>query len=117
MQDASHDVLERIAVRLKAMGNPLRLRILHALEGGELSVSGILDRVGSRQANVSKHLFVLRSAGLVSSRRSGANIYYRIKDDAVLTICKTVCDSLLAQATNEVTSIERGRAVMLGEKR
>ena len=117
MEDASYEVLERIAIRLKAMGNPTRLRILHALEGGELRVTEILTQVGCRQANVSKHLFVLRSAGLVSSRRSGASIFYRIEDDAVLSICKTVCDSLLTQATNEVESIERGRAVMLGENR
>jgi len=101
--------MERIAVRLKAMGNPVRLKILHALEDGELFVGEIVTRVGSSQANVSKQLGVLRGAGLVDSRREGVSVHYRITDPMVFDICHAVCDSLLDRANLEVETIEKGR--------
>ncbi len=113
MEEISEEILERIATRLKAMGNPFRLRILQALHRGELSVSEILARVGGSQANVSKHLNVLRGADLVTSRREGVSVRYRICDASVFSICETVCDSLLHQASSEVATIAQGRVGML----
>ncbi len=113
MEQISEEILERIAGRLKAMGNPFRLRILQALHDGELSVTEILARVGGSQANVSKHLNVLRGADLVSRRQEGVSVYYRISDDTVYSICQTVCDSLLHQASTEVATLAQGRAKML----
>ncbi len=110
MEEITEEILERIATRLKAMGNPFRLRILQALHEGEMSVTEILSRVGGSQANVSKHLNVLRGADLVSSRREGVSVFYRISDASVFSICETVCDSLLHQASSEVATIARGRA-------
>lgn len=107
--DATEEVLQRIADRLKAMGNRVRLRILHALEDGELTVGEIQRRIGGSQANVSKHLANLRDAGLVSSRREGVKMYYRVGDEMVFTICRAVCDSLLDRANAEVEAIERAR--------
>jgi DNA-binding transcriptional ArsR family regulator len=109
MQELSDQLLERIAGRFRALANPVRLKILHTLEEGELSVSEVLDRIGGSQANVSKHLALLRSVGLVSSRRDGVNVYYRISDEAVFSICRAVCDSLQARATAEVRTIAEGR--------
>ncbi len=112
MEELSGEVLERIANRLKAMGNPFRLRILQALHEGELSVSDILAKVGGSQANVSKHLNVLRGADLVSSRREGVSVFYQISDASVFAICETVCDSLLHHASAEVAAIARGRGTL-----
>lgn len=113
MQDVSDQLLERIALRFRAMGNPVRLKILHALQGAELSVGQILERIGGSQANASKHLGVLRSAGLVSSRRDGVSVYYEISDEAVFSICETVCQSLHSRANAEIETIERGREAIL----
>jgi DNA-binding transcriptional ArsR family regulator len=110
---ASDQLLERIADRLKAMADPMRLRILHVLQGGERCVSDILGQVGGSQANVSKHLSVLRRVGLVECRREGVNIYYRIEDPAVFAICESVCDSLERQINAEKKEIEQGRAAMV----
>jgi len=114
MEDTAQQLLERIAERLKAMANPFRLRVLHSLETGELSVNEILERVGGSQGNVSKHLSVLHGAGLVARRREGTNIYYAIADEAVFDICRTVCDSLHSHAVGEVEAIEKARAAILG---
>ncbi|MCP3958022.1 MAG: winged helix-turn-helix transcriptional regulator [bacterium] len=109
MEELSEEILERIASRLKAMGNPFRLRILQALHEGELSVTEILARVGGSQANVSKHLNVLRGSDLVTSRREGVSVYYRISDATVFSICQSVCDSLLHQASAEMAAIAGSR--------
>lgn len=111
--DATDEVLQQIAERLKAMGNPVRLRILHTLEDGELTVGEVRQRVGGSQANVSKHLSQLRNAGLVGSRREGVRVYYRVSDEMVFTICRAVCDSLLDRANAEVAAIEQARDRML----
>ena len=113
MEELTDRLLNRIAERLKAMGNPARLKILHTLQDGELSVKEILSRVGGSQANVSKHLNVLRAADLVASRRDGMNTFYRIEDTAVFTVCEAVCDSLLHRANAEVEALEEARAALL----
>ena len=97
----THDLFERIAERLKALSDPTRLKILHALEDQELCVSDILAAVGGSQANVSKHLSRMRSSGVLASRREGTNIYYRVVDPAAFTICRTVCDALEQRAESE----------------
>jgi len=114
---ASEELLQKIADRLKAMADPMRMRILHVLQNGERCVTEVLAEVGGSQANVSKHLSVLRRVGLVESRREGVNVYYRIEDPAVFAICSTVCDSLERQVNAEKAAIEPGRAAILGAGR
>lgn len=113
MRPASDQLLQKIADRLKAMADPMRLRILHVLQDGERCVTDVLAVVGGSQANVSKHLSVLRRVGLVDCRREGVNVYYRIEDPAVFAICSTVCDSLERQVNTEKAEIEQGRAEMM----
>ena len=101
----SDELLQRVAERLKTMGNPLRLRILHLLEDRELTVTEILDKVHTTQANVSKHLTSLRAAGLVTSRRNGVNVYYGIADPIVFVICRTMCDSVLRRVNSDAEEL------------
>jgi DNA-binding transcriptional ArsR family regulator len=109
---ASDELLSRIAEVLKAMADPTRLKILHGIHNGERCVTDILEIVGGSQANVSKHLSVLKRAGLVDCRRSGLNVYYRIVDEGVFTICRNVCDSLELRIENEHQTIIEGRQQM-----
>jgi DNA-binding transcriptional ArsR family regulator len=106
---ASDELLNRIAEVLKAMADPTRLKILHCLNQGERCVSDILEIVGGSQANVSKHLSVLKRAGLVDSRRDGLNVFYHITDEGVFTICRNVCDSLELRIDREHETIIKGR--------
>jgi DNA-binding transcriptional ArsR family regulator len=64
----------------KVLGDENRLRILRALEMGELSVSEILERTGLAQTLASFHLRTLREAGVVATERRGPFIYYRLAD-------------------------------------
>jgi DNA-binding transcriptional ArsR family regulator len=109
---ASDELLQKIAEVLKAMADATRLKILHCLQRGELCVSDILTQVGGSQANVSKHLSVLRRAGLVSCRREGLNVFYCIADEAVFGICRNVCDSLEIRLDHDHQTVLRGREAM-----
>jgi len=62
----------------KTLANPKRLEIIYALKEGELSVGELVKRLGISKANVSQHLAVLRQRRVVTARREGVNIYYRI---------------------------------------
>lgn len=106
---ASAELLARIADRLKALADPTRLAILHALEAGERSVGELLDEIGGSQANLSKHLARMRLAGLVAARREGTSVYYRVVDATAFAICRTVCDALETRAEKDRTLVRGGR--------
>lgn len=75
----------RAAAVGRALGDPKRLCVLESLaEGGELSVSELSTCVGCQVPNMSQHLAVLRSAGLVTTRRDGNTVYYRLADPRVI---------------------------------
>jgi len=63
----------------KALAHPSRLMILEALEGRERCVCELTELVGADQSTVSKHLAVLKQAGLVEDRKEGVMAFYRIK--------------------------------------
>ena len=75
---------QRFAAVGRALADPKRLCVLESLADGELSVGDLSVRVQCQVPNMSQHLAVLRSAGLVSSRRDGSTVYYRLKDQRVL---------------------------------
>jgi DNA-binding transcriptional ArsR family regulator len=72
---------------LKTLASPRRLDILHALTPGWLEVGRLADTIGASQPNVSQHLAVLRSAGLVESERVGREVRYRLADPEVMVAC------------------------------
>ena len=91
------DLAELIARRFRALGDPLRVRILDLLREQELSVSVLAERLDASQQNVSKHLAVLTDSGILARRKQGNHVYYRIGDEAVFALCEQVCGSLQAQ--------------------
>ncbi|HEX6183496.1 MAG TPA: metalloregulator ArsR/SmtB family transcription factor [Pyrinomonadaceae bacterium] len=93
------EALELVAARFKVMAEPLRLRILQELEGGEMSVGDITEAVESTQPNVSKHLKMLQEAGLLGRRQEGNTVYYSIADASVFEICDVVCSSIRERLT------------------
>ncbi|HUN57408.1 MAG TPA: metalloregulator ArsR/SmtB family transcription factor [Candidatus Binataceae bacterium] len=102
LQPMTPEALELVAGRFRALGEPLRLRLLRELEDGERSVSALAESVGSTQPNVSKHLKVLQDAGLLRRRQEGTSAYYSIADTMVFELCDMICsrlrDRLEAQA-------------------
>lgn len=105
------EALELVAARFRAMGEPLRLRILYELEFGERSVSALAEIVGSTQPNVSKHLKVLQEAGMLQRRQQGNTAYYAIADAMVFELCDMICSRLRDRLEAQVGALNgRGRA-------
>lgn len=97
---------------LKALADPTRLRILGLLLGGEVCVCDIHESLGIPQPRASRHLATLRQAGLVTARRDGLWMHYRLADlpDPVLTgILQAVTHALthLAVVREDSARLER----------
>ena len=75
---------QRYAAVGRALADPKRLCVLESLAFGEVSVGDLSAAVGCQVPNMSQHLAVLRSAGLVTARREGNTMLYRLTDPLVL---------------------------------
>lgn len=84
--------IERAAFALKAMSNPLRLKILCTIDDKELSVQDIVEQVGTTQSNVSQHLAKLKDKNILSAKRDANRIFYRINDDRLLKLINKMCE-------------------------
>jgi ArsR family transcriptional regulator, arsenate/arsenite/antimonite-responsive transcriptional repressor len=84
---------------LKALGDETRLRIVALLSHGELCVCHLQEALGLSQSNVSRHLAVLRAAGVVEDRRDGTWVYYRLVTQTNLD-CERLLRSLMKSFGN-----------------
>jgi DNA-binding transcriptional ArsR family regulator len=79
------------------LSEPMRLKILHAICQDERSVSAIVAETGATQTNVSRHLSLMLQADVVSRRRDGNVVYYRVADPEFVEICRSVCVQIAAR--------------------
>ena len=94
-------LFESQAAILKALGQPTRLQILNLLKDGEHCVCEIFPAINQEQANVSKHLSILKQAGILESRKDGLRIIYRIKYQEALDLLKGVSRMLKTQVQEQ----------------
>ncbi len=83
----------------RALAHPTRIRLLELLRAGEMSVSELQQRLGIEVASVSQQLGVLRGQQLVSARREGTSVFYRLRDPKageLLDVARAIFDSRLA---------------------
>jgi DNA-binding transcriptional ArsR family regulator len=92
---------ELIAARFRVLSDPLRLRILHELQGGERNVGELVEALAAGQPSVSKHLKVLYEAGLLSRRQEGTAVFYEILDPEIFKLCELVCSSIESRVRNQ----------------
>ena len=88
-------IFEMHAEICKVFTNPKRLEIISLLRDGEKTVNELTELAGVPQANVSQHLTVLRQNNVVTTRRDGANIYYKIANPKILQACDLMREVLL----------------------
>ncbi len=105
------DLIAMIAERFKALSEPARLEILSRLRAGERTVSELVEETGLGQANVSKHLQFLHSAGFVGRRKEGLFVYYFLADSDVFRLCDLMCGRLERELTTRRKAIARSRTV------
>jgi len=94
----SEEVFEKAADLFRVMSAPMRLRIISALCNGEKNVGELLAEIDTTQPNMSQHLNTLYQAGVLGKRRAGVQIYYRIINDRVVTLCRAVCEQISSQS-------------------
>lgn len=90
----SDEALTLVAARFKALSEPVRLKLIIALEDGERNVTELVGATGHTQTNVSRQLQILAEAGILSRRKSGVSVFYRIADPAIFELCRHVCGGL-----------------------
>ena len=95
--ELTDEALEMIASRFSLLASPSRLRILNTLGDKEFSVGEIVVQTETNQATVSKHLSTLFDAGILSRRKEGLTVYYRVSDQTIFNICDIVCDRIKDQ--------------------
>jgi DNA-binding transcriptional ArsR family regulator len=104
----------------KALAEEKRVRIILALRNGELCVCQIIELLGLAPSTVSKHMSVLRQAGIVEGRKDGRWMYYRLAGkeapDEVRGAVSWVCESLVGNAAVREDSVRLAEILSLGRE-
>jgi DNA-binding transcriptional ArsR family regulator len=99
-------LVEVIARRFRALGEPMRIRLLDHLRTEEATVNDLVAALDASQQNISKHLGVLLREGVVGRRRDGNRVHYRIVDEGVFALCEDVCGSVRTQLAELTTLLD-----------
>ena len=97
---ADRTLYERQAVLCKAFANPTRIHLLDLLGRGEVGASDLQERLGISKANLSQHLSVLRSAGVVTTRREGKRLLCELAAPSIKQACDHMRAILKSQSRN-----------------
>lgn len=81
----------------KTLTNPKRIEILNVLKHHEKTVTELVEALGASKANVSQHLAVMRHKGILTTRREGVNIFYRVSNVKVIDACTLMKEVLFEQ--------------------
>ena len=87
-------MFEMAADTFRVMSAPMRLKIINSLCNEEKNVGQLLEEIDTTQPNMSQHLNTLFKAKILGRRREGVQIYYRIINDRVVTLCRAVCTQI-----------------------
>ena len=79
----------------QTLANPKRLEVIDRLRDGEHSVTELAEAMKISQANLSQHLAVMRQKGIVTTRREGLNVYYRLSNPKIIKACDLMRQVLL----------------------
>jgi DNA-binding transcriptional ArsR family regulator len=98
---------------LKTLSNPKRLEIIHLLAEGPREVSRLAEELGISQPNVSQHLALMRSAGVVEAERDGREVRYRLADPEIIAACETMRGVLIRRLSRISDAARRTPAEVL----
>ena len=86
--------IEAVAQWFRALGEPLRLRLLQLIVTHDCSVGELAQLAETTQPNVSKHLRSLQQAGIVERRQDGNSVFYTVADVRIFDVCSIICSSI-----------------------
>lgn len=88
------DELEKMSETLKAVAHPVRLQIVNILMNGERSVGELVKTLGTKQSLTSQQLSILKSRGVLKSRRNGNVVFYSLENHGVKNIMASILDEV-----------------------
>lgn len=91
----------------KVFSNPTRLEILNLLRDKEMSVTELIKKTKLSQANISQHLSIMKSKGIVISNRRGKNIYYKLTNPKIIKAFDIIREVLMDRLKNNSKIVER----------
>ena|SRR5579884_910037 len=91
----------------QGLANPTRIAIVELLRDGELSAGQLIEKLGLEQANASQHLSVLRAKQIVVGRRAGNQVYYSIRDRALIEVLDILRSYFYAQLSSTVNMLKQ----------
>ena len=92
----------------KTISNPRRQAILDTIRNVEMMVSELIEKTGISQANLSQHLAILRSKGVVNTRRDGNNVHYSLSNLKIIEAYDLISEVLEDSATSRDKAIKEG---------
>ena len=95
--DTNSEIYERQARICKAFAHPARLQILELLGDGELGISALQSALGISKTGMSQHVAILKSVGVITTRRNGKQIYCSLAMPEVKQACQLIRKVLHAQ--------------------
>lgn len=95
-------LFEEVADYFSLLSEPTRLKILHAVCEGERTVGEIVTHVESTQANVSRQINMLYRAKILTRRKEGTQVFYRIADQKTIELCQSVCGKFSEEIVSSV---------------
>ena len=93
-EEGLDQMFDLAAETFRVMSAPMRLKIINCLCNEEKNVGQLLEEINTTQPNMSQHLNTLFKAKILGRRREGVQIYYRIINDRVVTLCRAVCTQI-----------------------
>jgi ArsR family transcriptional regulator len=90
----------------QGLANPTRIAIVELLRGGELSAGQLIEKLGIEQANASQHLAVLRSKQIVVNRKVGNQVFYSIRDHALIEVLDILRRYFYSQLSSTVSMLK-----------
>ncbi len=92
----------------KTLANPKRQEIMDNLREGEMTVNDLVEKTGITQANLSQHLAILRTKGVLTGRRQGANVFYSIAHPKIIQAFDLITEVMLEQQAQTDKTIDEG---------
>jgi DNA-binding transcriptional ArsR family regulator len=90
----------------QALANPTRIAIVEALRDGEMSAGELIEKLGIEQANASQHLAILRARLIVVNRKRGNQVFYSIRDPALIEVLDILRRYFYSQLSSTVNLLE-----------
>ena len=105
MREKERRKCELQAEVLKALAHPIRLAVVQYLAKEEKCVCDIVDYVGTTQSNISKHLSIMKRVGILSDRKEGLSVYYKLNMPCALNFFQCVQDIIETQISERSAAL------------